>query len=162
MPGTGHVRLSYVPCLALSTHPDDRILLVHWVNPDHDVDLWLTPGGGIDEGEMPTEALRRELHEEAGLDATVSGPVIWTRRHEFSWYGRTIEQRETFVLVRAPRFEPRPDPAALAAEGVRDVRWWTVDEIEASSETFAPRRLAALLRDLLQTGPPAEPLDAGI
>jgi 8-oxo-dGTP pyrophosphatase MutT (NUDIX family) len=147
---------------AVLLDPDDRILLVHWVNRDHDVDVWLTPGGGVDEGESPTEALRRELREEAGLDANVAGPVIWTRRHQFPWYGRTIEQRETFVLVRAPRFEPRPDPAALAVEGVRDVRWWTVDEIESSSETFAPRRLAAFLRDLLRSGPPAEPRDVGI
>jgi len=66
------------------------------------------------------------------------------------------------VLVRTPPFEPRPDPTALAAEGVRDVRWWTVDEIEASSETFAPRRLASLLRDLLRNGPPVEPSDAGV
>jgi ADP-ribose pyrophosphatase YjhB (NUDIX family) len=147
---------------AVVLDPDDRILLVHWVNRDNDVDVWLTPGGGVDAGEDAAEALRRELREEAGLETFDAGPVIWTRRHSFAWYGRTIEQCETFVLVRTPRFEPRPDPAALEAEGVRDVRWWTVDEIVASSEEFAPRRLAALLRDLLQNGAPAEPRDTGV
>jgi 8-oxo-dGTP pyrophosphatase MutT (NUDIX family) len=147
---------------AVVLDPDNRILLVHWVNQDHDVDVWLTPGGGVDEGEDRDDALRRELREEAGLDHFVAGPVIWTRSHAFPWYGRTIEQRETFVLVRTSRFEPRPDPAALAEEGVREVRWWTVDEIEASGETFAPRRLAAVLRDLIRNGPPAEPRDTGV
>jgi 8-oxo-dGTP pyrophosphatase MutT (NUDIX family) len=147
---------------AVVLDPDDRVLLVHWVNADHEIDVWLTPGGGVDAGEDAAGALRRELREETGLDTFVAGPLIWTRRHAFPWYGRTVEQRETFVLVRTPRFEPRPDPAALAAEGVREVRWWTVDEIEASSETFAPRRLAALLRDLLRTGAPTDPRDVGV
>jgi 8-oxo-dGTP pyrophosphatase MutT (NUDIX family) len=147
---------------AVVLDPDDRILLVHWVNRDHDVDVWLTPGGGIDAGEDRDVALRRELREEAGLDDFVAGPVIWTRSHAFPWYGRALEQRETFVLVRTQRFEPRPDPDALAVEGVEDARWWTVDEIEASSETFAPRHLAALLRELLRNGPPAAPTDTGV
>jgi 8-oxo-dGTP pyrophosphatase MutT (NUDIX family) len=151
-----------VAARAVVLDPDDRILLVHWVNADHDVDVWLTPGGGLDDGEDSGDALRRELREEAGLDDFVAGPVIWTRTHAFPWYGRTIEQRETFVLVRTHEFDPAPDPAALEEEGVHDVRWWTVDEIEASAETFAPRGLATLLRGLLRDGPPAEPIDAGV
>jgi 8-oxo-dGTP pyrophosphatase MutT (NUDIX family) len=131
------------------------------VNEDHDVDVWLTPGGGLDEGEDPDEGLRRELREELRLDSFETGPVVWTRRHAFPWYGRTVEQRETFVVVRVPPFEAQSTPE-LAVEGGADIRWWTVDEIEASNETFAPRRLAELLRDLLESGPPPEPIDTGV
>ena len=140
----------------------DRILLVRWVNEDHGVDIWLTPGGGVDHGEDLETALRRELREETGLDSFVLGPKIWTRRHTFSWYGRTVEQREEFMLVRLGAFEPRPDPTALDAEGVLEVRWWTLDELESSHVTFAPRRLAELLSDVLESGPPPEPLDAEV
>lgn len=146
---------------AIVLDPDDRILLVRWVNEDHGVDTWLTPGGGLAEGEDPDEGLRRELREEAALESFEPGPLIWRRTHAFPWYGWTIEQRETFVLVRVPSFEAHPTPE-LAAEGVRDIRWWTADEIEASDETFAPRRLAALLRDLLESGPPPDPIDTGV
>ena len=139
-----------------------RVLLVRWVNEDHGVDTWLTPGGGIDDGESPEEALRRELREEAGLTEYEAGPVVWTRRHAFPWYGRTVDQRETFTLVRVPAFEARPDPRAIDAEGVREVRWWTLAELEVSDATFAPRGLAALLRELEDSGPPAEPVDAGV
>jgi 8-oxo-dGTP pyrophosphatase MutT (NUDIX family) len=142
--------------------PDDRILLVPWVNEDMGVDIWLTPGGGIDEGEDAVAALRRELREETGLQSYDPGPTIWTRRDSFPWYARTVDQSETFVLVRAPAFEPRPDPAAIDAEGVHEVRWWTLEELEASEATFAPRGLAALLSELLEHGPPPEPRDAGV
>ena len=131
------------------------------MNERHGIDIWLTPGGGVDEGEDLHACLRRELHEEAGLDSFEPGPTVWTRRHALPWHGGTLEQRETFVLVRVPRFEARPGPG-VAVEGIEEIRWWTVDEIEASNATFAPRRLAALLRDLLANGPPPEPIDAGV
>jgi 8-oxo-dGTP pyrophosphatase MutT (NUDIX family) len=147
---------------AVVLDPEDRILLVRWVNEDNGVDVWLTPGGGIDEGEDEAAALRRQLREETGLDAFEPGPTIWSRRHSFPWYERTVDQRETFVLVRVAAFEPRPDSAALDAEGVRDVRWWALDELEVSNATFSPRRLAALLRELLENGAPPEPRDVGV
>jgi len=147
---------------AVVLDPDDRILLVRWVNEDNGVDTWLTPGGGIEYGEDAAAALRRELREETGLETFEPAPTIWTRRHSFPWYDRTVDQRETFTLVRVPAFEPRPDPAAIDAEGVRAVCWWTLEELAASDATFAPRGLAALLCELLEHGAPPEPLDAGV
>jgi hypothetical protein len=42
------------------------------------------------------------------------------------------------------------------------IRWWDLDELEAADVLFAPRRLPALVRELLLHGPPAEPLDVGV
>jgi ADP-ribose pyrophosphatase YjhB (NUDIX family) len=36
---------------------------------------WFLPGGGIDHGESPTEALRREIAEESGLTVDL-GPLL--------------------------------------------------------------------------------------
>ena len=68
------------------------------------------------------------------------------------------------VLLVTPAFEPMPRQTweQLNAEWVTDVRWWTIDEIAASDEAFAPTRLAPLLRELLRDGPPAEPVDVGV
>jgi len=50
---------------AIVLDPDDRILLVRFEFPDGM--FWATPGGGIEPGETPEEAVRRELAEEAWL-----------------------------------------------------------------------------------------------
>ena len=43
-----------------------------------------------------------------------------------------------------------------------DMRWWTLADLEIQRPTVAPARLASLLRDLLASGPPAEPFDCGV
>jgi hypothetical protein len=72
-----------------------------------------------------------------------------------------MRQIERYYVVRVESVEVAPQ-LDLAAENVHETRWWTLGELEASVEEFAPRRLARLLRDLLAGGPPAEPIDAGV
>jgi 8-oxo-dGTP diphosphatase len=54
---------------------EDRILLIRQQKGDRE--YWLLPGGGVNGGESLVDALRRELTEEVGLEATLplEGPV---------------------------------------------------------------------------------------
>jgi 8-oxo-dGTP pyrophosphatase MutT (NUDIX family) len=148
---------------ALLLDPDDRVLLVRFVHPDTREEFWATPGGGLDPGEQLEDGLRRELHEETGLTDAELGPVIWTRRETFPWGERILDQSERIVLVRTASFDPRPQltPQQLTAEGVYELRWWTLAELERSEATFYPTRLAQFLRELVENGPPVEPIDVG-
>jgi TDG/mug DNA glycosylase family protein len=147
---------------ALVVDDRDRVLLVCFRFPDRDV--WATPGGGIEPGETDEETIGRELVEECGLEDAPLGPVIWTRTHWWTRMPGWAGQTERYVLVRTPAFEPAPKLTReqLADEGVADMRWWTQEELAASDAVFAPRRLPALVSELLRDGPPAASLDVGV
>jgi 8-oxo-dGTP diphosphatase len=142
---------------ALVLDDEDHALLVHfdWEALRLAGGFWACPGGGIDPGESPEDALRRELSEELGLDeADVRGPV-WRLTRLFpmaDWDGQT----DVTYLVRVRRFEPRPR-VDLKAENVHGVRWFSPDDIDAGVVTFSPRDLREQLAVVLAHGVPRQP-----
>ena len=88
---------------------------------------WDIPGGFLEEGEHPLDGLRRELHEETGLDVE---PVRYLGAF-MDAYGedeRAIATLNLMWVVRANRGEPK------AADDVDELRWFAPDELPARSE----------------------------
>ena len=112
-----------------------RTLLVRFFHPSGS-SFWSTPGGAIDPGESDEQALRRELAEETGLRDFALGPLVHERVHVFVW-NRVVRQSERIYLVRTGAYEPLPE-VDLVAEGVHDVRWWTLEELERTEDEVAP------------------------
>jgi 8-oxo-dGTP diphosphatase len=73
---------------------------------------WEFPGGKIEEGEEPHEALTRELEEELGIQASI-GEEVLQMRHEYK-NGGSVELR--FFVVE--KFE-----GALANRIFKDICW---------------------------------------
>ena len=73
---------------------------------------WEFPGGKIERGEHPTEALRRELDEELGITARI-GDEVARLQHKYG-RGGTVELR--FFVVH--EFQGEPENRIF-----RDIQW---------------------------------------
>jgi len=96
-----------------------RVLLVrHHPKTGWDPEKWFTPGGVIEDGETPEEALAREVMEEVGLEidilslSMVNNEVLINGDIEASTYFFQYE-------VKAEMGTPRP-----RAGEIREVRWF--------------------------------------
>jgi 8-oxo-dGTP diphosphatase len=98
---------------------------------------WELPGGKVAADETPRDALRRELHEELGVDVAHAEPIT------FSWY--EYPERVVLLLFFHVRLTATsPSPAPLEAEALR-----LVDHAELLALPMPPANaplLAALAR----------------
>jgi 8-oxo-dGTP diphosphatase len=91
---------------------------------------WEFPGGKIEAGEQPRDALRRELDEELGIEARI-GEEVARIRHQYK-KGGAVELR--FYVVRQYKGE-------LENRIFRDIRWARRSELPSYDFLDADREL---------------------
>jgi ADP-ribose pyrophosphatase YjhB (NUDIX family) len=134
------------------------VLLLSWTHPDSPErgNWWITPGGGLDAGEAYEAGAARELFEETGLrlDPAALGRPVLERDIETELDGVHYRQHERFFLARVDAHEVDTSGfTALEVACVRDHRWWTLAELEQTTERLSPVELPAMLRTALGAVP---------
>ena len=119
----------------------NRVLLSQRLSGTHLEGLWEFPGGKVEEGEDPRDAVVRELKEEVGIDC-VAREIL-----DVTFY-RYAEKSVLLLFFACERLPNSPDPQAIH---VAQVKWATREELD--ERVFPPADLAILRKvsELLST-----------
>ena len=111
-------------------------------------ELWTLPGGGIEFGEHPDDAVVREVHEETGLDCRL-GPPLWIGSAH-----RVVDREQDPTDMHSVRIvydawvaADAPEPQVVEVDGSTvDARWQPVIDVESGVVPTVPMVREALAR----------------
>ena len=123
----------------------DRVL----IHRSEDDDFWALPGGRVEMGEIASEALAREMHEELGIQVEV-GRLLWIVENFFTYAGYACHELALYFWMTLP-----PDAPLRRAAGPfygdefglpLIFRWLPFDQLPATElyPIFLKRRLLAI------------------
>lgn len=114
---------------------DGRVLAARRAAGKQQQGLWEFPGGKVEAGEAPEQALRREIAEELGCELRLAWPYD-TVEHDYPDFHLTMD---CYVCTLAPGSEPAADPTVheelrwLSQGELADVEWLHADEALVAS-----------------------------
>ena len=116
-----------------------RVLLTQRKRGAHLEGLWEFPGGKVEEGEDPRDALVRELREEVGIEADV-GEIVEVTFHRY-------ESKSVLLLFYlASRRAGSPEPRAIV---VAAIEWGDARALDPERFPAADVAVLARVRALL-------------
>ena len=89
-------------------------------------DWWEFPGGKMEDGETPEEALVREIREELSTEISVDG-FLWTVEFDYPKFHLTMHCYLCSLLTEALHLNEHEAAKWLAMEEIDSVKWLPAD-----------------------------------
>ncbi|MFC8349957.1 NUDIX domain-containing protein [Streptomyces sp. NPDC057280] len=149
---TTHRPAARVICLDAA----QRLLLLHWRDPLDGTLLWEPPGGGIESGETPLMAARRELSEETGLDPSAIRDRSVPVERDVWWNGKRYVGTEDFFVAHFAEEQPTLRPTGLLPDeqvNLHKHAWVPWFDLDTLVDRIEPPTLMSVLAVLVPDGP---------
>ena len=91
-------------------------------------DWWEFPGGKIEQGETPEEALKREIREELSTEINVDC-YLCTVEYDYPKFHLTMHCYICSLLTEALHLNEHEDARWLKSDGLGSVKWLPADKI---------------------------------
>ena len=127
---------------------DDQILLSRLSPMVTHEELWTLPGGGLDHGEDPRDAVIREIHEETGLDAEVSDTArVYSAHMPQAWRGgRRVNAHAVRIVYEGWVAPGSPEPRVVEVDGSTiESAWQPLAAVRDGSLPVTPLVVEALV-----------------
>lgn len=131
---------------------DDLVLLSRIDPRIAETEMWTLPGGGVEHGEDPHDAVVREVREETGLDVRVSDTARVASSHQPASRrrGRRVDAHAVRLVYEGWVPRDAPEPRVLEVDGSTvDAAW---QPVSAVLDGTLPT--AALVREALRLHEP--------
>jgi ADP-ribose pyrophosphatase YjhB (NUDIX family) len=136
---------------------DDHILLSRLAKRLTSKELWTLPGGGLEHGEDPRDAVVREVHEETGLDVHIGETAhVYSFHQRNTWrHGRRADAHALRIVYDGWVPADSPEPRVMEVDGsTMDAAWQpvagvldgTVPVVSLVTEVLAEHRPVQLQR----------------
>ena len=140
---------AYAVILRVGPDPTDRqeILLSRLADRITTDELWTLPGGGLDHGEDPRDAVLREVREETGLDADVGETArVYSAHLPGVWRdGRRVDAHALRIVYDGWVAPDAPEPRVVEVDGsTSEAAWQPVSDVLEGTLPVAPLVLEAL------------------
>jgi ADP-ribose pyrophosphatase YjhB (NUDIX family) len=123
--------------------------------------FWQLIGGSVENDETLDQTIKRELFEETSIaDKDVKfGPVIWRGELDLIMHDKQTHIIQQFVFARTNQRSFSLDNLTMEEKTtVRELRWFSMEDIENSKEIIYPVVLPRYLKPLIEGNIPEEPI----
>lgn len=132
---------------AIVFNQEGKVALIRCLSKEYGMDCYLTPGGGIESGETPEDAVKREVLEEIGFACEIRNELGMIIDYFYDIKRKTVSYY-FIVQVVSQQLTQRTETEKKFIQGVA---WLTIPEAISLLETYPadPRGSTFHRRDLL-------------